>query len=527
MPFYQAIFGDHFRFLHVIRDGRDVAYGDNQMQFWMLCEKHYSASFCDRTKTDHHVASMQFWQDVNIQAYHLATSTGSEGLGLGGRYMVLRVEDLARPNNFAGTLARLLDFAGGDSPIEEKVSESLELKSFFDPVRNLSVENSPSRADGYILGAQSLENHSERLKKSKNFCASRLRPGPYEGAKYSDIHNIKKNRRELSGRSSKISASEVLETLGSTGQHGLEFFGYTADTWGRFRDPPGRVWEMPARREIVNLIGRCGFDTPYRSDYMARALPETVVHELKEETEHFNGNEAIDSLHLSSFADDEIDVLEKEDRIATHKDDEKQSKKKSQSNRIADALFNGVKPHTIQINNGRMDIQTNDSVTFSQHGRSFDHPPSHLSRRLDGNLIGAFKNDCSMLKHTFKNAPHCESLSHSSHVYPLLVTGVGRSATKYMADELVALGAQVSHDNSEVGRHGAVAWPLAIRETGHLDPELHDDGELAGHGMNGYELPSFLHNTARTVIGRNPSARFSIILHQVRLLEIHNYSTLN
>ena len=66
MPFYQAIFGDHFRFLHVIRDGRDVAYGDNQMQFWMLCEKHYSASFCDRTKTDHHVASMQFWQDVNI-----------------------------------------------------------------------------------------------------------------------------------------------------------------------------------------------------------------------------------------------------------------------------------------------------------------------------------------------------------------------------------------------------------------------------------------------------------------------------
>ena len=143
------------------------------------------------------------------------------------------------------------------------------------------------------------------------------------------------------------------------------------------------------------------------------------------------------------------------------------------------------------------------------------------------NLIGAFKNDCSVLKHTFKNAPHCQSSSHSSHVYPLLVTGVGRSATKYMADELVALGAQVSHDNSEVGRHGAVAWPLAIRETGHLDPELYDDGELAGHGMNGYELPSFLHNTARTVIGRNPSARFSIILHQVRLLETHNYSTFN
>ena len=27
LPFYQAVFGDHFRFLHVMRDGRDVAYG--------------------------------------------------------------------------------------------------------------------------------------------------------------------------------------------------------------------------------------------------------------------------------------------------------------------------------------------------------------------------------------------------------------------------------------------------------------------------------------------------------------------
>jgi hypothetical protein len=41
LPFYQAVFGDHFRFLHVLRDGRDVSFGDNQMQFWMLCAKFY------------------------------------------------------------------------------------------------------------------------------------------------------------------------------------------------------------------------------------------------------------------------------------------------------------------------------------------------------------------------------------------------------------------------------------------------------------------------------------------------------
>jgi len=131
---------------------------------------------------------------------------------------------------------------------------------------------------------------------------------------------------------------------------------------------------------------------------------------------------------------------------------------------------------------------------------------------------------CSLLRRTFKHAPHCEDdarqlsgadeqpLGASSvrplHVYPLLVTGVGRSATKFMQESLTKLGGQISHDNTEVGRHGAVAWPLAVRETGHLDP--------AAHGCNGYELPSFLHDQARTVVGVHPKARFEKVFHQVR-----------
>ena len=68
---------------------------------------------------------------------------------------------------------------------------------------------------------------------------------------------------------------------------------------------------------------------------------------------------------------------------------------------------------------------------------------------------------------------------------------------------------QVSHDNSDIGRHGAVAWPLAVRETGHLDPLAHD-------GTNGYELPSFLHDVARTAVGASPRARFAAVFHQVK-----------
>lgn len=77
-----------------------------------------------------------------------------------------------------------------------------------------------------------------------------------------------------------------------------------------------------------------------------------------------------------------------------------------------------------------------------------------------------------------------------------------------MQESLSNIGAQISHDNTEIGRHGAVAWPMAVRETGHLDP--------AHFGCNGYEMPSFLHKTAGNAVGPNPRARFDAVFHQVR-----------
>mmetsp|Transcript_49467 Transcript_49467/g.63439 ORF Transcript_49467/g.63439 Transcript_49467/m.63439 type:complete len:320 (-) Transcript_49467:200-1159(-) len=123
--------------------------------------------------------------------------------------------------------------------------------------------------------------------------------------------------------------------------------------------------------------------------------------------------------------------------------------------------------------------------------------------------LGGPTTDCALLKHTFKHAPHCKEPENRMHTYPLLITAIGRSATKYMQESLSLIGAQISHDNTEIGRHGAVAWPLAVRETGHLDPDEHE-------GCNGYELPSFLHDTASNAIGPNPRARFSLVFHQVR-----------
>jgi len=99
-------------------------------------------------------------------------------------------------------------------------------------------------------------------------------------------------------------------------------------------------------------------------------------------------------------------------------------------------------------------------------------------------------------------------LSEISCSYPLLVTGVGRSGTKFMQESLNAIGGDVSHDNTAIAKHGAVAWPLAVRETGHLDP-------LLWNGTNGYELPSFSRKAANTVVGTAPRARFEKVFHQV------------
>ena len=183
---------------------------------------------------------MQFWQDVNLQAFHLATDTsGVAGLGLGRRYMLLRVEDLARPNDFAGTLARLLDFAGGDAPAEDSVG-------LFDSGNN----------DGYVLGSQSLSANMKRLKHhqgTKSYCGARLRPQPYEGSKYSGGDGVRRapngpKRRRLTGAPKRtLSASEILRTLGSTGQYGLEFFGYTSVSFYSF----GEIRQSDATDNIM------------------------------------------------------------------------------------------------------------------------------------------------------------------------------------------------------------------------------------------------------------------------------------
>ena len=79
--------------------------------------------------------------------------------------------------------------------------------------------------------------------------------------------------------------------------------------------------------------------------------------------------------------------------------------------------------------------------------------------------------NCRILNSTLKLSP-CDDNYDANYVYPLLITGVGRSGTRFAAKTLTALGYDVAHDDARCGRVGAASWPLAIREGTYLLPNF-------------------------------------------------------
>ena len=105
--------------------------------------------------------------------------------------------------------------------------------------------------------------------------------------------------------------------------------------------------------------------------------------------------------------------------------------------------------------------------------------------------------NCRILNSTLKLSS-CDDNYDENYVYPLLITGVGRSGTRFAAKTLTARGYDVAHDDARVGRVGAASWPLAIRE-----------------GAYAYQLPNFAQVNAG-FRGPNPRWRFRSVFHQTR-----------
>ena len=111
---------------------------------------------------------------------------------------------------------------------------------------------------------------------------------------------------------------------------------------------------------------------------------------------------------------------------------------------------------------------------------------------------------CRLLSRTLKFAAECGDDAARLKLYPLLVTGMGRSGTMFTHETLSKRGLDFAHDDKPVGRHGAASWILAIREA----PQ---DGSVAVP----FAFPSFA-QVQEAFRGPSPRAKFRVVVHQVR-----------
>ena len=138
VPFYAELMPS-LRFLHFIRDGRDMAFSDNQQQL----SKHGSAVFAEGWPSWRRpIRSIELWSRVNVAAADYGERV------LGDRYLRVRFEDLCMEP--VATVRTILDFFGLDGDAESiaksEVRPPASLGRWRDEGRRL-VANLERRAD--------------------------------------------------------------------------------------------------------------------------------------------------------------------------------------------------------------------------------------------------------------------------------------------------------------------------------------------------------------------------------------------
>jgi hypothetical protein len=137
LPFFDQKL-PRFRFIHVVRDGRDMAFSPNQNQV----RKHGDA-FLGVAGPPGPRRSIRLWARVNEAA------AGYGEANLGERYLRVRFEDLCQKP--AAVASRILDFAGLEGDVERCVHEieppaSLGRWRTQDPARIARLERAAKRA---------------------------------------------------------------------------------------------------------------------------------------------------------------------------------------------------------------------------------------------------------------------------------------------------------------------------------------------------------------------------------------------
>jgi len=84
LPYLVASLGPLLRYVHVVRDPKEVIHGANQMVYVDMCGRYYGRPCPDTLDS-----RLEFWTDLNMDVYHIASAQLSHS-----QYLVVRTEDL-------------------------------------------------------------------------------------------------------------------------------------------------------------------------------------------------------------------------------------------------------------------------------------------------------------------------------------------------------------------------------------------------------------------------------------------------
>ncbi len=128
LPFFNGVLGGNFKFVHVLRDGKDVIFGDNLRLFKDHCSIYYDIEplecpFSWRKR-------LNFWGDMNREILEYASANMSTS-----QYMPIRIEDVA--NARTDCYYKLLEFLNisladwGKEKVDAEASGFLQYSSSY------------------------------------------------------------------------------------------------------------------------------------------------------------------------------------------------------------------------------------------------------------------------------------------------------------------------------------------------------------------------------------------------------------
>lgn len=185
LPVLRQVFGP-IKFIHVVRDGRDVAFSANQSPVEKFYDSFYNDSATRRQLYDNdyfkQVMAIELWNDWNTQTLQWEQNHND---GSTFDFLVMRSEDMLNPQTRYQSLLQLADFVGSPKSPQEiccfsrrgphdmgsSVRGSVRDDNAEFPLatsRNMEEEHGDMRKDAFQPMDQALERRMKELEKLKD-----------------------------------------------------------------------------------------------------------------------------------------------------------------------------------------------------------------------------------------------------------------------------------------------------------------------------------------------------------------------